>query len=104
MAFNWDAAKTKKDYAKLEKQDIFDYCKQHDKMEWLKQAAADLKKEEAAKNEKTIAQGKKPRKFGIIQLRAKFIAEVLKLDEAKPQTAPKSLYDEIMSMFENDAE
>ena len=98
MAFNWDAAKTKKDYNKLEKADIINYCREHDKMEWLKQAAIDLKKEEQLRAEKAKEAGKKPREFGVLQLRNKFIKEVLNIG-AKSSANSISLYDEIMNLF-----
>lgn len=99
MAFDWSNAKTRKDYVGLTKEDIIDYCKKNDKMEWLKQAMIDLKKEDEKRAAKAKADGRNFRVFGIVQLRNKFIKEVLKIG-AKPTATNVSLYDEIMKLFE----
>ena len=86
MAFDWSSAKTKADYKSLTYEDIEKYCQENNRVDWLINAAERL---EANKNRK--------RAWGIIQLRALFIEEVLGIT-SKPAPKPKTMYNRIMQL------
>ena len=76
--FDWKAAKVIADYKKLSLTDILEYCKEHDKLDWLKKADAELN-----------AQDRK-RAYPLSSLRTKFIDEVLGLKK-KPSSRKQSV-------------